>query len=101
MKNLLLKLFILTMVVAPFAAQAQTILYPNRGGTGTNTIPTEGYVLVGQANGTYAPQATSTLGLGGGGGGGAVDSVNGQTGVVVLGTDDIAEGSNLYFTAER
>lgn len=31
-----------------------------------------------------------------------VDSVNGQTGVVVLDTDDISEGvSNLYFTDER
>lgn len=38
----------------------------------------------------------------GGGGGGAVASVNGQTGVVVLDTDDVAEGStNLYFTDER
>ena len=39
---------------------------------------------------------------GGGGGGGAVDSVNGQTGVVVLTTDNIAEGSNAnrqYFTS--
>ncbi len=37
-----------------------------------------------------------------GGGGGAVDSVNGQTGVVVLTTDNIAEGSNAdrqYFTS--
>lgn len=33
--------------------------------------------------------------------GGAVDSVNGQTGVVVLDTDDIAEATNLYFTDER
>ena len=33
---------------------------------------------------------------------GAVDSVNGQTGVVVLDTDDISEGStNLYFTDAR
>jgi antitoxin component YwqK of YwqJK toxin-antitoxin module len=32
----------------------------------------------------------------------AVDSVNGQTGVVVIGTDDVAEGStNLYFTSAR
>ena len=36
------------------------------------------------------------------GGSGAVDSVNGQTGVVVLDTDDVAEGaSNLYFTNAR
>ena len=35
-------------------------------------------------------------------GGGVVDSVNGQTGVVVLDTDDIAEGvTNLYFTDAR
>jgi len=31
----------------------------------------------------------------------AVASVNGFTGVVVLDTDDIAEGANLYFTNER
>src|SRR5690348_9634388 len=37
----------------------------------------------------------------GGGGGGSVDSVNGQTGVVVLDTGDIAESGNLYFTDER
>jgi hypothetical protein len=30
-----------------------------------------------------------------------VMSVNGQQGVVVLGTDDIAEGTNLYFTEAR
>ncbi len=36
------------------------------------------------------------------GAGGAVDSVNGQTGAVVLDTDDISEGvSNLYFTNAR
>jgi len=35
-------------------------------------------------------------------GGGAVDSVNGQTGVVVLDSDDISEGAtNLYFTDTR
>ena len=33
---------------------------------------------------------------------GAVTSVNGQTGVIVLGTDDVAEGStNLYYTDAR
>lgn len=35
-------------------------------------------------------------------GGGAVDSVNGQTGVVILDTDDVAEGAtNLYYTEAR
>ena len=37
----------------------------------------------------------------GGGGGGAVDSVNGQTGTVVLTTTNIAEGANLYYTNSR
>lgn len=36
-----------------------------------------------------------------GGGGGAVDSVNGQTGVVTLDTDDIPEASNEYFTQAK
>jgi len=36
-----------------------------------------------------------------GGGGGAVASVNGQTGVVVLTTTNIAEGTNLYYTNAR
>jgi len=31
----------------------------------------------------------------------AVDSVNGETGAVVLDTDDIGEGTNQYFTEER
>ena len=48
------------------------------------------------------PAAPVISASGGGGAGGAVDSVNGQTGVVVLDTDDIAEGvSNLYFTNGR
>jgi len=34
------------------------------------------------------------------GGGGAVDSVNGQTGVVVLDTGDIAEATNLNYVSD-
>jgi hypothetical protein len=37
----------------------------------------------------------------GGGGTGAVDSVNGQTGIVILDTGDIDESGNLYFTDLR
>jgi hypothetical protein len=55
------------ILLAPTLIYAQTI-FPNRGGTGTTTIPTTGQVLVAQPNGTYAPQATSTLGISGGGG---------------------------------
>ena len=33
------------------------------GGTGTSTAPSTGEILVGQGDGTYAPQATSTLGI--------------------------------------
>ena len=50
-------------------------------------------------NGTaWSNIATSSLGISGSG---AVDSVNGQTGAVVLDTDDIAEGTNQYFTTAR
>lgn len=48
----------------------------------------------------FTPRAQIPGGSGGGGGG-AVDSVNGQTGVVVLDTGDISESGNLYFTDER
>ena len=50
---------------------------------------------------TLTPTGT-TITITASGAGGAVDSVNGQTGVVVLDTDDISEGvSNLYFTNAR
>lgn len=50
---------------------------------------------------TLTPTGTSIT-ITASGGGGAVDSVNGQTGVVVLDTDDVTEGvSNLYFTNAR
>lgn len=61
------------------AAHAQ-VLFPARGGTGTSTVPTLGQILMGQANGSWGPQATSTLGL--------------------L-TTNVAEGSNLYYTDGR
>jgi len=51
-----------------------TVMYPLDGGTGTSTTPSAGQVLVGQSNGTYGPQATSTLGFGGG-----LTSLNGLT----------------------
>lgn len=54
--------FFLGLVVVPSVAIAQ-VIFPNRGGTGNSTAPTTGQVLVGQADGTYAPQATSTLGI--------------------------------------
>lgn len=59
--------------------------------------------LVAGANVSITSNATTvTVSATGGGGGGAVDSVNGQTGAVVLDTDDISEGvTNLYFTNAR
>lgn len=57
--------------------------------------------IVAGANITLTPSATGVT-IAAAGGGGAVDSVNGQTGVVVLNTDNIAEGvTNLYFTNGR
>lgn len=44
-------------------AQVLSVFRPIQGGTGTSSIPSTGQVLVGQANGTYGPQATSTLGI--------------------------------------
>lgn len=46
-------------------------------------------------NGQVLPLTQPTIG------GGAVDSVNGQTGVVVLTTADITESGNLYYTDAR
>ena len=64
----------------------------------TTTAPTNGQALV--WNSTTSQWAPGTVS--GGGGSGAVDSVNGQTGVVVLDTDDISEGTtNLYYTNAR
>ena len=60
-------------------------------GTPTNYTPTEASVS-GHLQGIDAALASA----------GTVDSVNGQTGVIVLDTDDISEGvTNLYHTAAR
>lgn len=59
------------------------------GADGTN-----GQVLTTNGSGSFSFTTVS--------GGGAVNSVNGQTGTVVLDTDDINEGtSNLYYTEAR
>ncbi len=59
------------------------------GGSGLNTVFTDGITVFGTGLADNPLRAE---------GGGAVDSVNGQTGVVVLDTDDIPEGStNLYW----
>lgn len=57
--------------------------------------------LVAGSGVTLTPTGT-TITITASGAGGAVDSVNGQTGVVVLDTDDVAEGAtNLYHTPAR
>lgn len=66
MKKLLYTL--LGILIAPVLVYGASVFTVKQGGTGTSTVPVVGYVLVGQSNGSYAPQATSTLGISGGGG---------------------------------
>jgi hypothetical protein len=69
---------------------------------GTVDVPSVNTIRV--TNGTLTDEGGGVVSLSitGGGGGGAVDSVNGQTGVVVLYTDDIDEGTtNVYYTDAR
>lgn len=40
-----------------------TVLMPSGGGTGTNTKPTTGQILVASSTGKYIPSATSSLGI--------------------------------------
>lgn len=61
----LLGLIASVALISSIAYAAVPITFPVNGGTGTSTIPVLGQVLVGQSNGTYAPQATSTLGISG------------------------------------
>lgn len=95
--------------VGTAAANAKGLSYVE--GTGEFSLATSGATAGNYGNATIVPQITvdsygritsvSNVAIQGGGGG-AVDSVNGQTGVVVLDTDDISEGiTNQYYTAER
>lgn len=69
------------------ALAATTVCPVFSGCTGTGTIPSQGQVLVGQSNGTYAPQATSTLGISV-----PVTSVFGRTGGITAQTGDYSAG---------
>lgn len=78
--------------------------------TGTPTIPSALSDLTGDsddvAEGTTnlymtSAERTKLSGIETGAEVNAVDSVNTQTGAVVLDTDDITEAGNLYYTAER
>lgn len=67
MRNLsIIAAVILATLCISGVTYAVNVFMPVQGGTGTSTKPTLGQVLVGQSNGTYAPQATSTLGISGG-----------------------------------
>lgn len=70
-----LLIFVLVFLFIGIPLADAQVIFPNRGGTGTTTIPQAGYILVGQANGTYAPMSTSSLGITGGSSGGASSSI--------------------------
>lgn len=110
LKKIIASIVTIATLCFPVIAAAQVITFPNRGGTGTSTIPTYGQVLVGQSNGTYGPQATSTLGLP------TFSSIVSSLADYVLTTSfgglfyqffsatttsALAEGSNLYWTNNR
>jgi len=60
---------VVTTALVNLSTDVTGILGITNGGTGLSATPTYGQVLVGQANGTYALIATSSLGIAGGGGG--------------------------------
>lgn len=90
---------------------------PNTGGTGeVNTASNLGagtglfagkvvadlqFKSLVEGTGVTITSDATTVTINASGAGGAVDSVNGKTGVVVLTTTDIAEGTNLYYTNAR
>ncbi|MFP5263751.1 MAG: hypothetical protein ACLGJB_17865 [Blastocatellia bacterium] len=45
--------FLVILLSASVASADPTTLYPNRGGTGTFTVPTAGKILIGNSSGTY------------------------------------------------
>lgn len=71
MKDLFKNIALVAVMLVGFAGVAfgASTIFPYQGGTGTGVAPAEGEVLVGQSDGTYSPQATSTLGISGGAGG--------------------------------
>ncbi len=60
-----MKKILLSLLLIPTIAYA-AVTFPVNGGTGTSTKPTIGQILLGLSNGTYAPVATSSLGISGG-----------------------------------
>jgi len=78
------------------------------GGSGGHVIEDEGTPLTQRANMNFVGSGVTVTDAGGktvvtipGGGGGAVDSVNGETGTVILTTDDISDAAqtNKWATA--
>lgn len=57
-----MKKLLLSLLLIPTIAYA-AVTFPVNGGTGTSTKPTIGQILLGLSNGTYAPVATSSLGI--------------------------------------
>lgn len=89
---------ILVLLIPSTTFAAIPVTQPINGGTGTSSIPVVGQVLVGQANGTYAPQATSTLGISGGGGTGVVGTTTDNYNIFTTSTGYSAYNQNNGFT---
>ena len=68
MKNILY--ILLGIIVVPALVYSASVFTTRQGGTGTGTPPTLGQILLGNADGTYSPVATSSLGIVASGGSG-------------------------------
>ena len=51
-------LLLIPLVIGVGSAYAVSVIYPEDGGTGTNTLPTVDQLLVGVADGLYAPSSS-------------------------------------------